>query len=129
MRLLLDSQVLLAVVHHEVTAKLGAPIDLLLKSPNEKNVSAASLWEIAIKHRLSKLRLMLPLEQLPGYFQALDYHLLAIDHRHAIEDLVDQPSTKDPFDRMLLAQCQVEGMRLVTTDRGLVRHPLAWRSA
>src|ERR1041385_5789759 len=98
MRLLLDSQVLLAVVHDEVAAKLGAAIDLLLKSPNEKVVSAASFWEIAIKHRLSKLQLLLPLDSLPGYFQALEYEFLAIDDRHAIEDLVHQPDTKDPFD-------------------------------
>mgnify|MGYP001545365744 CR=1 FL=1 len=32
-------------------------------------------------------------------------------------------------DRILLAQCQVEGMRLVTTDRALQRHPLVWRPA
>jgi PIN domain nuclease of toxin-antitoxin system len=127
MRLLLDSQVLLAIVHKDVTAKLGAAIDLLLRSPNEKVVSAASLWEIAIKHRLSKLDLLLPLDRLPGYFQSLDYDLLAVDHRHAVEDLFHPPDTKDPFDRLLLAQCQVEGMRLVTTDRALKLHPLAWR--
>ena len=33
--------------------------------------------------------------------------------------------TRDPFDRMLLAQCQVEGLRLLTIDRALVAHPLA----
>jgi PIN domain nuclease of toxin-antitoxin system len=127
MRLLLDSHVLLAVVHKEVTAKLGAAIDLLLKSSDEKVVSAASFWEVAIKHRLSKLDLLLPPSELPGYFQALGYDLLAVDHRHAVEGLVHQPDTKDPFDRLLLAQCQVEGMRLVTTDRALKQHPLAWR--
>ena len=129
MRLLLDSHVLLAVVRHEVTAKLGSAIDLLLKSPNEKVVSAASLWEIAIKYRLSKLELVLPPNRLPGYFQSLGYRLLAVDPQHAVEDLLDQPGTKDPFDRLLLAQCQVEGMRLVTTDRALRHHSLAWHPA
>jgi PIN domain nuclease of toxin-antitoxin system len=119
---------LLAVVHNEVTAKLGAAIDLLLKSPNEKVVSTASFWEIAVKHRLSKLQLLLPLERLPGYFQALGYELLAVDEHHAIADLANPPGTKDPFDRMLLAQCQVEGMRLVTTDSVLMSHALAWRT-
>lgn len=35
--------------------------------------------------------------------------------------------THDPFDRLLLAQCRVEGMRLVTRNRALAAHPLAWR--
>jgi PIN domain nuclease of toxin-antitoxin system len=34
------------------------------------------------------------------------------------------PKTRDPFDRMLLAQCEVEGFRLLTIDRALVSHPL-----
>ena len=60
---------------------------------------------------------------------AYDYTLLCVDHHHAVTDLVDQPDTRDPFDRMLLAQCQVEELRLVTTDRVLKEHPLAWRPA
>jgi PIN domain nuclease of toxin-antitoxin system len=52
---------------------------------------------------------------------------LNVDHRHAVEALEELPPTRDPFDRLLLAQCQVEGMRLVTLDRALARHPLAWR--
>jgi PIN domain nuclease of toxin-antitoxin system len=38
-----------------------------------------------------------------------------------------EPMTRDPFDWMLLAQCQVEGLRLLTIDRGLVGHPLVAR--
>ncbi len=130
MRFLLDSNVLLAVVRHDVAAKLGSAIDLLLQSPaDERVISAASLWEIAIKHRLSKLHFALPIEDFPTYFDSIGFHFLVVDHRHAIERLLDEPNTRDPFDRMLLAQCQVEGLRLVTTDRVLKEHPLAWRPA
>lgn len=130
MRLLLDSHVLLAVVRSDVAAKLGSAIDLLLQSPtNKKVISAASLWEIAIKHRLSKLHFALPIEDFPNYFDSIGFDLLVVDHRHAIERLMDEPNTRDPFDRMLLAQCQVEGLRLVTTDRVLKEHPFAWRPA
>jgi len=130
MRLLLDSQVLLAVVRKDVAAKLGSAIDLLLRSPaNDKIISAASLWEIAIKHRLSKLHFALPLEDFPGYFTSMGFDLLAVDHRHAIERLANELQTRDPFDRLLLAQCQVEGLLLVTIDRALKIHPLAWRPA
>jgi PIN domain nuclease of toxin-antitoxin system len=128
MRLLFDSHVLLAVVRNDVAAKLGGAIELLLASQsNDKIVSVASLWEIAIKHRLSKLHFALPIEDFPQYFGSLGFDLLAVDHRHAVERLKDEPGTRDPFDRMLLAQCQVEDLRLVTIDRTLVSHPLAWR--
>ncbi|MBI3676661.1 MAG: type II toxin-antitoxin system VapC family toxin [Proteobacteria bacterium] len=128
MRLLLDSHVLLAIAHGEVVA-IGAKIDLLLKtSSNEFFVSVASLWEIAIKYRVGKLKLKMQPGELPGYFVSLGYDLIVVDHHHALEELLVQPDTRDPFDRLLLAQCQVENMRLVTVDRALAHHPLAWQA-
>lgn len=116
MKLLLDSQILVAIAHNQ-SASLPA-IQAQLQSPtNQMFVSVASLWEIAIKFRLGKLLLPRPPAALAVFFQALGYRLIAIDHRHAVEDLRDQPATRDPFDRLLLAQCQVESLLLVTTDR------------
>jgi PIN domain nuclease of toxin-antitoxin system len=127
MRLLLDSNIVVPVVREE-HGKLEAQVNLLLNiASNDIFVSVASIWEIAIKVRLGKLPLKSPLLQLPDAIAAYEYTLLAVDHHHAVADLIDQPATRDPFDRMLLAQCQVEGMRLVTTDRALKEHPLAWR--
>jgi PIN domain nuclease of toxin-antitoxin system len=127
-RLLLDSHIALATVHHDL-ARYGQAIDRLLHSPgNDKFVSAASLWEIAIKSRLGKLSLQLPLDQVSGYLRSLGIALLDIDDRHAVEGLRDIPATRDPFDRMLLAQCQVENLVLVTVDSVLSNHPLAWRA-
>ena len=126
MRLLLDSNIVVPIVRQE-REKLSAQVKLLLNASNDIFVSVTSLWEIAIKTRLSKLSLGVPVRQLPVSLSAFGYALLAIDERHAIEELIDKPATNDPFDRMLLAQCQVEDMRLVTTDRVLQQHPLAWR--
>jgi PIN domain nuclease of toxin-antitoxin system len=129
MRLLLDSNILLAIAWRE-PSRYGEAVDRLLNSAShDKIASVASIWEIAIKHRLGKLTLDGRIEDFPRFLQSLGCELLVVDHRHAVEDLVNQPDTKDPFDRLLLAQCQIEGMRLVTTDRVLVRHPLAWRPA
>ncbi len=129
MSFLLDSHVLLAITRREVRS-LGAEIDLLMKSDaSDKFVSAASLWEIGIKYRLGKLSLVLPFERFPIYFAALGFVLLSVDHRHAVHELADPPSTKDPFDRLLLAQCEVEGLRLVTRDAKLAKHRLAWRAS
>lgn len=127
MRLLLDSHILLAIQGRDKVIANSA-VDGLVRSPeNEKAVSAASLWEMAIKHRLGKLTLRVPIEALADMFLSLKFSLLSIDHRHAVAALEEVPATRDPFDRLLLAQCQVEGMRLVTLDRALATHPLAWR--
>jgi len=127
MKLLLDSHIVMAVVHHQL-ARHGNVLARHVQAPeNAKFVSAASLWELAIKHRLGKLELQVPIESVPSFLASLGFELLNVDHHHAIEELEVQPPTRDPFDRLLLAQCQVEGMRLVTLDRALARHPLAWR--
>jgi|ERR1700749_2282609 len=127
MRLLLDSNIVVPLVCEEFD-RLGAQVNLLLNVPsNEIFVSVASVWEIAIKVRLGKLMLKSPLQQLPDMVTSHGYALVSVDPHHAVEDLLDPPDTRDPFDRILLAQCQVEGMRLVTTDRALQQHPLAWR--
>jgi PIN domain nuclease of toxin-antitoxin system len=127
MRLLLDSHILLAIQRRD-SVICNPPIDRLVRSEeNEKIVSAASLWEMAIKHHLGKLALDVPIDALTDVFRSLKFSLLSVDHYHAVERLNELPPTRDPFDRLLLAQCQVEGMRLVTLDRALASHPLVWR--
>ena len=129
MKLLLDSNVLVPLTRDERTT-LSAQVNFLLDArSNDFFVSTASLWEIAIKTRLGKLDPSMPLPEIPGYFLQLGYAVLNVDDRHAMEDLIDQPNMRDPFDRVLLAQCQIEGLQLVTTDRVLKEHPLAWRPA
>jgi PIN domain nuclease of toxin-antitoxin system len=107
---------------------LSASIVTLLEAPNNDIfVSAASLWEIAIKTRIGKLDPLMALSDIPDYVQNMGFYALGVTAKHAIEELTEAPPTKDPFDRLLLAQCQVENMRLVTVDRSLEAHPLAWR--
>lgn len=90
---------------------------------NEHHLSAASLWEIAIKSRVGKLKLPFELPMLTEIVETMGIALLTIDARHALA--VVAPKPQDPFDNMLLAQCQVEGLRLLTMDRALINHPLA----
>ena len=125
MRLLLDTHILLALIGNGA-AQLPAAVAVLLRdSDGEHFLSAASLWEIAIKCRLGKLKLTLELGALPELLDGLGVKIVAIDERHALASVEPEPMTRDPFDRMLLAQCQVEGLKLVTIDRALVAHPLA----
>jgi len=127
MRLLLDTHVLLGLTRGVVTSYGGGVAQLLATDSIEAHASVASLWEIAIKTRLGKLDPGLPLDDLAGYLEAIGLAILPIDRRHAVEWVEPEPATRDPFDRMLLAQCKVEGPRLVTFDRALISHPLAWQ--
>ena len=51
--------------------------------------------------------------------------LITINAEHVTASVDPEPATRDPFDRLLLAQCLVEGMQLLTNDRALRVHPLA----
>ena len=52
--------------------------------------------------------------------------LLSMTIEHALEVALPEPATNDPFDRLLLAVCACEGMKLVTTDTHLAGHRLVW---
>lgn len=127
MRLLVDTHVVLAMFDPEsfgqidraVVAEAGA-------DGNELHVSVASLWEIAIKVRTGKLDLNVPLSQLPEVIEQLGCNLLPIDGNQVLTDVDPWPGTKDPFDRLLIAICAAEQLRLLTADRILANHPLAW---
>src|SRR6266852_8048821 len=119
MRLLLDTNVLIALVDERLHA-LEAPMrDAVTDSEAVVHASVASLWEIAIKARLGKLALAVSPTLLPELMQRMGLQLIAIDHRHVLAVVEPEPATRDPFDRLLLAQCVVENLRLVTIDRAL----------
>ena len=124
MRILLDTHVALALLrrtfeqqHPDLARRLEDPSTIGF-------VSVASLWEIAIKTRLGKLDPGMPLQDLAGYLEAVGLAILPILAIHVMVIAEPEPETRDPFDRLLLAQCQVERLRLVTMDRALLGHPL-----
>lgn len=81
-------------------------------------VSAASIWEIAIKTRMGRLSLSLPDGvTLAGLADACGFEDLPIraDHAAAEHDL--PPHHNDPFDRLLIAQATAETLTLVSADR------------
>ncbi|MCC7348270.1 MAG: type II toxin-antitoxin system VapC family toxin [Variibacter sp.] len=127
MRLLLDTHILLAYVAEDDAAFPAFMRHEYFWREALLFVSVASLWEIAIKANTGKLKLDVPLTSLPNLVERLGMTLLVIDQHHVLNVLDPVPPTRDPFDRLLLAQCAVEDMRLITLDRALVDHPLAYR--
>ena len=129
MRLLLDTHIVIALIEDSIS-KLDDPVQYKLLDPNaDLACSVATLWEIAIKSRLGKLPLRIPLLEVPPVIEGYGIRLLVIEPAHVLAEIEPLPATRDPFDHLLLAQCLVENMRLVTLDRALAAHPLAWRPA
>ena len=84
MRPLLDTHVFLALIGPDATSLPAAFAPFLRDSGNEHHLSAASLWEMAIKARLGKLKLTHELVALPELPDGLGIRVLAIDERHAL---------------------------------------------
>jgi PIN domain nuclease of toxin-antitoxin system len=85
--------------------------------------SAASAWEISIKHALGKLRLPeSPSTYVPKRVQARGMRLLPILNHHALLAGELPMHHFDPFDRMLIAQAKSEGLTLMTADRTFKRY-------
>jgi PIN domain nuclease of toxin-antitoxin system len=125
MRLLLDTHIIVSIVNERI-ADLPVPFgDLVNDADSDLYVSVASLWEIAIKWRLGKLKLFVNLERLPDILNSGGLKLIPINEHHVLAAVQPEPVTRDPFDRLLLAQCSVEELRLVTVDRALISHRLA----
>ena len=128
MRLLVDTNVLTPLAEEELKPLNSALRECLSDPETLLYASVASLWEIAIKSRIGKLKFKTELALLAQSLQDMDISLLMIDERHVLAEVFPEPDTRDPFDRLLLAQCKVEDMRLITLDRALAAHPLAWRA-
>ena len=115
MRLLLDTHIALWALTDD--ARLSARARALIEDPaNQVAVSAASVWEIAIKHGLGRGDMPVSGGAALNWFRQAGYDLLPVtpDHAAAVEALPDHH--RDPFDRLLIAQATSEPMRLITRD-------------
>jgi PIN domain nuclease of toxin-antitoxin system len=98
--------------------RLSAAVLSLLEDPaNDLLLSAASSWEIAIKYALGKLPLPeSPDRYVPRRMTASGSRGLAVEHVHSLRVAELPMHHRDPFDRLLVAQAQIEKLTLVTVD-------------
>lgn len=127
MRLLLDTHVLIGLSRGSLDSIYPAIASGLACGGHNIALSVVSLWEIAIKTRLGKLDPGAPPANLAAFFEAAGFKTLPITHHHVVADVLPEPATRDPFDRLLLGQCRIEERYLVTVDHALRDHPLAAR--
>jgi PIN domain nuclease of toxin-antitoxin system len=119
MRLLLDTHVLIWAASEP--ERLSDYTKNALRDPrNTVFVSAASAWEIAIKSASG--RLVLDFSLFPEGIHELGFQALDITIAHASASGALPLHHADPFDRMLIAQAQLEAMALVTADRVMKRY-------
>jgi PIN domain nuclease of toxin-antitoxin system len=124
MRLLLDTHVALwAIADHP---RLSSKARRLIDDPdNQVAISAATIWEISIKHALARggpNDMPISGAEALGYFNDAGFELLPVSavHAAAVEDL--PPLHADPFDRMLVAQAMAVPLRLMTADLRVMRY-------
>jgi PIN domain nuclease of toxin-antitoxin system len=96
--------------------------ELIESSVSSVWISAASVWEIAIKHSLRREDMPVSGQDALRHFRDSGYGILPVEAEHAaaVEDLPRHH--QDPFDRILVAQALVEPMRLMTHDPIILRY-------
>ena len=119
MRLLLDTHILLWAVTNDSSLP-AAGRALIEDDSNEVYFSAASVWEISIKHALGKTGMPISGAEALHWFVVSGYKELPIRAVHATAEL--DPIHTDPFDRILVAQSLAEPLRLVTHDSTVARY-------
>lgn len=120
MRALLDTNVLIWALSSPERLS-GSQRDALLETRHDLAVSAVSVAEIAIKTSIGKLT---GIEGITEWIARQGFRELPFANRHALV-LADLPlHHRDPFDRMLVAQCIADDLVLLTGDRRLTAYPI-----
>lgn len=116
MKLLLDTHIFFWFIAGSLNLSSNAR-SLIEDLANEKFVSAANLWEIAIKHGLGKLDLSDDFDVLfPKQLEINGFEMLPIKIGH-LSSLIALPfHQRDPFDRLLIGQTISENMQIVSVD-------------
>ena len=121
MRLLIDTHVIIWLM-------VGSPkltnrcLDLLGSEGCELFFSAASLWEVALKHERKPDKIPVAAEQVERYCRECGIRQVPMRFEHALKICELEKIHADPFDRMLDSQALVAGMKLVSHDEDVIAY-------
>jgi PIN domain nuclease of toxin-antitoxin system len=112
LNLLLDTHTFIWFINGDTRLSTKAKKEIL-KYSNKKFISMASIWEMAIKTRLGKLRINYPFREVFNQIEENGFEILSIIFDHTL--LVSQLEFhhRDPFDRLLIAQALSENMTII----------------
>ncbi len=97
--------------------------DIITDTENEVIVSVISAWEISIKHRLGKLKLPSePVEYIPSRLAINQVSVLPIRLAHTLRVSQLPLHHNDPFDRLIIATAQTEGLVIITIDEQIMQY-------
>ncbi len=109
MNYLLDTHILIWFITED--PKLKVPLEKIIKNKNHKCfTSIASLWEICIKSSINKLELKSSLDEIFNIIRLSDIEIIPITPVHLLLNATLKLHHRDPFDRIIIAQAQVENM-------------------
>ena len=115
MRILIDTHVL--IWYLEGNQELSrSRRQMIVNSDNEIFVSVASLWEIAIKTSIGKLKISRSLADILQQLSIQSIDLLQIQPGHILQVATLKFHHRDPFDRMIVAQAKIEFLPVITYD-------------
>ena len=121
MDLLLDTHSLIWFLNGD--EKLSDKAKSMIEDPsNSKIISIASIWEIAIKISLGKFRFPKGFKYFLDMVEDNGFEILPITFEHAIELSTLEFIHRDPFDRLLIAQCIAEKLIIVTKDDNIKQY-------
>lgn len=126
MDLPLDTHALIWFLEGDDTRLSAKANQLIIDPANVSYVSMATLWEMAIKIRLGTLTFQPGHDNLFALFEQNGFELLPITMPHTRSLITLPMHHRDPFDRLLIAQCITEDLRFITADSNIHLHDVDW---
>ncbi len=123
MKYLLDTHTLIWLIEASPKVPLKVKEEL---SDHSIFLSSVSLWEIAIKITLGKLKLQISFDELLTELSSTNIQLLHIKNEYLTQLLHLPAIHRDPFDRLLVSTALAEGLTLVSADENIHQYPVAW---
>lgn len=123
MKLLLDTHSLIWFLNGD--EKLTTKVKNAIEDPkNEKFVSVASIWEIAIKISLDKFRFPRGFKNFLSLIEDNGFEIVPITMEHALILSTLDFIHRDPFDRLMISQCKANNMILATKDEFIKKYQI-----
>lgn len=114
MKYILDTNVLIYSLCNP--NELSSEAKRIITTEKDLSISIVSLWEIAIKQSIGKLNIQLKIPQIENICISRDIAILPLTSNE-IENVKNLPNIhKDPFDRIIISQAQLNSMSLITSD-------------